>query len=182
MNESSRAHLLLATPELLDPNFHRAVILMLEHNDDGALGVILNRPRLVGGGEAVPHWADRLAYPARLHDGGPVSSDSVIGLGRGPALPVEGISPLLGRLGVIDLHRDPVDLPDIGEVRLFAGYAGWGAGQLETELAAGAWIVAEASEEDARSVEPEDLWRNVLARQYGFTALLAGYPDDASQN
>jgi len=180
--ESTRARLLVAVPELVDPNFARTVILMLEHTDDGALGVILNRPRLVGASEAVPHWADRLAYPARLHDGGPVSTDSVIGLGRGPAEPLDAISPLLGRLGVVDLHRDPAEVPDIDEVRLFAGYAGWSAGQLEAELAAGGWLVADAHEEDARSVDPDGLWRHVMARQGGMAALLGDYPDDASLN
>jgi putative transcriptional regulator len=178
----TKARLLVAVPELVDPNFVRAVVLMLEHTDDGALGVILNRPRLVGGAEAVPHWADRLAYPARLHDGGPVSTDSVIGLGRGPVGSFEGLSPLVGRVGVVDLHRDPAELPEIDEVRLFAGYAGWSAGQLEAELAAGGWLVADAHEEDARSGDPDGLWRNVMGRQDGMAALLRDYPDDASLN
>ena len=75
MNGSSRARLLVATPELLDPNFHRVVVLMLEHNQDGALGLVLNRPRLIGGAAAVPQWEDRLAAPGYLHTGGPVSED-----------------------------------------------------------------------------------------------------------
>jgi len=179
---STKASLLVATPELLDPNFHRVVVLMLEHNDDGALGVILNRPRLVGGGEAVPRWADRLAYPARLHNGGPVSIDSVIGLGRGPVGPLRGLTPLLGRVGMVDLHRDPAEVPEIDEVRLFAGYAGWSAGQLEAELAAGGWLVIDAHEEDVRSADPDGLWRHVMGRQDGMAALLGDYPDDASLN
>jgi len=174
---STKARLLVATPELLDPNFHRTVVLMLEHDDNGALGVVLNRPRLVGGGEAVPHWADRLAHPSRLHTGGPVSEDSVIGVGRG-----NHDAPLLGRIGVVDLHRDPDDLPGIEEVRLFAGYAGWTGGQLDAEVRAGGWIVAEAREDDVLSPDPEGLWRAVLARQDGMTALLADYPDDPAAN
>ncbi len=177
IGESTKARLLVATPELLDPNFHRTVVLMLEHDDNGALGVVLNRPRLVGGGEAVPHWADRLAHPTRLHSGGPVSEDSVIGVGRG-----EHDAPLLGRIGVVDLHRDPDDLPGIEEVRLFAGYAGWSGGQLDAELMAGGWIVAEAREDDALTPDPEGLWRAVLSRQSGMTALLADYPDDPAAN
>ncbi|MDP6867884.1 MAG: YqgE/AlgH family protein [Acidimicrobiales bacterium] len=177
-----KAKLLVAVPGLLDPNFKQTVVLMLEHNDDGALGLILNRPRLVGGAEAVPHWADRLAWPSRLHKGGPVSTDSIIGLGIGSDESGEGVSPLLGRLGVVDLHRDPVDLPGVEEVRLFAGYAGWTAGQLETELAAGGWIVVDACEEDVRSADPEALWRVVLARQAGMVALLGDYPDRPDLN
>ena len=101
---STKARLLVAGPGLLDPNFRRTVVLILEHNDDGAVGLVLNRARLVGGDEAVPHWADRLAWPLKLHEGGPVSTGSIIGLGLGPGEPVDGISPLLGRLGVVDLH------------------------------------------------------------------------------
>ena len=179
---STRARLLVATPELVDPNFHRSVVLVLEHNDDGALGVVLNRPRLVGGAEVVPQWADRLAFPSRLHSGGPVSEDSVIGLALGPAGGIDGLSPLLGQLGVVDLHRSPEDLPGVEPVRLFAGYSGWSAGQLDAELVAGGWIVVDAIPEDALSTEPEGLWSVVLARQPGLLGHLSGYPDDPSAN
>jgi len=182
VNGSSRARLLVATPELLDPNFHRSVVLVLEHNDDGALGVVLNRPRLVGGAEVVPQWADRLAFPSRLHSGGPVSEDSVIGLALGPAGGIDGLSPLLGQLGVVDLHRSPDELPGVEPVRLFAGYSGWSAGQLDAELVAGGWIVVDAIPEDALSTEPEGLWSVVLARQPGLLGHLSGYPDDLSAN
>jgi len=179
---STRARLLVATPELVDPNFHRSVVLVLEHNDDGALGVVLNRPRLVGGAEVVPQWADRLAFPSRLHSGGPVSEDSVIGLALGPAGGIDGLSPLLGQLGVVDLHRSPEDLPGVEPVRLFAGYSGWSAGQLDAELVAGGWVVVDAIPEDALSTEPEGLWSVVLARQPGLLGHLSGYPDDPSAN
>ena len=182
MNGSTKARLLVATPELLDPNFHRSVVLVLEHNDDGALGVVLNRPRLVSGGDVVPQWADRLAFPSRLHSGGPVSEDSVIGLALGPAGGIDGLSPLLGQLGVVDLHRSPEELPDVEPVRLFAGYSGWSAGQLEAELLAGGWIVVDALPEDALTPSPEELWQAVLGRQPGLLGHLAGYPDDPRLN
>ena len=178
----TKARLLVATPELLDPNFHRSVVLVLEHNDDGALGVVLNRPRLVSGGDAVPQWADRLAFPSRLHSGGPVSEGSVIGLALGPAGGIDGLSPLLGQLGVVDLHRSPEELPDVEPVRLFAGYSGWSAGQLEAELLAGGWIVVDALPEDALTPSPEELWQAVLGRQPGLLGHLAGYPDDPRLN
>ena len=182
MNGSTKARLLVATPELLDLNFHRSVVLVLEHNDDGALGVVLNRPRLVSGGDAVPQWADRLAFPSRLHSGGPVSEDSVIGLALGPAGGIDGLSPLLGQLGVVDLHRSPEELPDVEPVRLFAGYSGWSAGQLDAELLAGGWIVVDALPEDALTPSPEELWQAVLGRQPGLLGHLAGYPDDPRLN
>jgi len=179
---STRARLLVATPELVESNFHRSVVLVLEHNDDGALGVVLNRPRLVGGAEVVPQWADRLAFPSRLHGGGPVSEDSVIGLALGPAGGIDGLSPLLGQLGVVDLHRSPEELPDVEPVRLFAGYSGWSAGQLDAELLAGGWIVVDALPEDALTPSPEELWQAVLGRQPGLLGHLAGYPDDPRLN
>ncbi len=179
---STKARLLVATPELVESNFHRSVVLVLEHNDDGALGVVLNRPRLVSGGDAVPQWADRLAFPSRLHSGGPVSEDSVIGLALGPAGGIDGLSPLLGQLGVVDLHRSPEELPDVEPVRLFAGYSGWSAGQLDAELLAGGWIVVDALPEDALTPSPEELWQAVLGRQPGLLGHLAGYPDDPRLN
>lgn len=181
-SESTKAKLLVAIPELLDPNFHRAVVLVIEHDANGALGVVLNRPRLVGGGEAVPHWASRLAYPARLHSGGPVSEESVIGLGLGVNGLDDGLTPLFGRIGVVDLHRLPEETPGIERLRLFAGYAGWTSGQLEAELESGGWIVVEASEEDALTENPGNLWRDVLSRQSGTISLLANYPDDPAMN
>ena len=179
---STKARLLVATPELVESNFHRSVVLVLEHNDDGALGVVLNRPRLVSGGDAVPQWADRLAFPSRLHSGGPVSEDSVIGLALGPAGGIDGLSPLLGQLGLVDLHRSPEELPDVEPVRLFAGYSGWSAGQLDAELLAGGWIVVDALPEDALTPSPEELWQAVLGRQPGLLGHLAGYPDDPRLN
>jgi len=182
VNGSSRARLLVATPELLDPNFHRVVVLMLEHNQDGALGLVLNRPRLIGGAAAVPQWEDRLAAPGYLHTGGPVSEDSIIGLALGPPEGIDGLSPLLGPLGVVDLHRSPEDLPGVVSLRLFAGYAGWSAGQLDAELMAGGWFVVDAHPEDAVVEEPTELWRMVLGRQPGLLGHLDGYPDDPSMN
>ena len=182
MNGSSRARLLVATPELLDPNFHRVVVLMLEHNEDGALGLVLNRPRLIGGAAAVPQWEDRLAAPGYLHTGGPVSEDSIIGLAFGPPEGIDGLSPLLGPLGVVDLHRSPEDLPGVVSLRLFAGYAGWSAGQLDAELMAGGWFVVDAHPGDAVVEKPTDLWRMVLGRQPGLLGHLDGYPDDPSMN
>ncbi len=186
--ESTKGRLLVASPTLLDPNFHRTVVLMLEHNHDGAIGVVLNRSRFVGGSEAVPLWADRLAHPCQLHDGGPVSKDSVIGLGLtsevySQAAPAEsGVTPLLGCVGVLDLHRNPSELPEVTGVRLFAGYAGWSGGQLDAELNAGGWIIADAREEDVVTDDAGGLWQTVLARQDGLTSLLARYPDDPAMN
>ena len=178
----TRAKLLVSSPELADPNFFRTVLLMLEHNADGALGLVLNRPLHVSAADAVPDWADLLAPPGVLHSGGPVSPGSIVGLGMAPEGGHQSVSPLLGNLGVLDLHTDPTNLPGISSARMFAGYSGWSAGQLDAEVAAGGWLVVDAREDDALSPEPEGLWRAVLARQGGMTALLADHPDDPALN
>jgi len=88
----------------------------------------------------------------------------------------------LGPLGVVDLHRSPEDLPGVGSVRLYAGYAGWSAGQLDAEMMAGGWFVVDAFPEDAVAEEPTDLWRVVLGRQPGLLGHLEEYPDNPSMN
>ena len=104
---------------------------------------------MVAAADAVPHWAERLEPPGLLHSGGPVSEGSVVGLGLAPDSGDDAVTPLVGRLGVLDLHRDPSDLPGVGSVRLFSGYSGWSAGQLEVEMALGSWFVLDAEPMDA---------------------------------
>jgi putative transcriptional regulator len=175
--------LLVATPPLVDPNFDRTVVLLLEHGPAGAVGVVLNRPSQVAVAEAVPGWELLVAEPAQVFAGGPVGEDAAIALGsaRRPDAGA-GWSPLVGEVGTIDLHRDPYDvLGDIAAVRIFAGYAGWGAGQLERELADNAWVVVDAEPDDVLG-PAEDLWRRVLLRQGGRLAWLANAPLDPSLN
>jgi putative transcriptional regulator len=181
---SLRGKLLVATPPLEDANFDRSVVLMLEHSDDGALGVILNRPTGNDVGEMLEAWAPYAAQPRVLFHGGPVEPSAVIGLARmGSSESSDDWEPVFGRLGTIDLRREPDAVePGVELLRLFVGYAGWGAGQLESELSLGAWIVAEAHPDDAFADEPEDLWRAVLGRQRGRTSWLATYPDDPEWN
>ena len=179
----SKGTLLVATPPLVDPNFDRAVVLLLEHSENGAVGLVLNRPTGTPVAAALPGWELLTADPSTVFVGGPVAEDAAIALGvarhdDGGA----GWSPLVGNVGTIDLHRDPDEVAaDISSVRIFAGYAGWGPGQLETELEANAWIVAAAQPDDACG-DPDDLWRRVLLRQGGTTAWLANAPVDPSVN
>ena len=170
---SVKGRLLVAAPDLGDPNFTRTVVYVLAHDPDGALGVVLNRPGKLPAAAALPNWAARAAEPAMLFQGGPVETGSVIGLGRSrDGWPVP-----------LDLAEQPEDVSDgAGLVRLFAGYAGWGAGQLDSELAFDGWIVADARPEDAFSAAPDGLWRAVLGRQPGTLAWLANYPDDIRAN
>ncbi len=179
---STRGLLLVATPELVDPNFFRTVVLMLEHTDEGAMGLVLNRTYDAVAEEVVPYWAERLKPPGTLHCGGPVSEESVVGLGRVPTDGADGVAPLVGPVGVLDLYRQPEELPGVDSVRLFSGYAGWEAGQLEAELAVGGWIVVDAEPDDALTDDPMGLWRRVLGRQPGLISLLADYPEDPAAN
>lgn len=180
----AKGRLLVATPPLVDENFDRTVILLLEHADEGAIGVVLNRPSGTEVDEALPGWERLAADPPVVFVGGPVGEDAAlaVGLARRAEDPV-GWAQVVGRVGTVDLHRDPIDLaPAIESVRVFAGYAGWGAGQLEAEIEAGGWVVVEAEVGDAVTREPLELWRSVLRRQPGRLAWLANFPDDVSVN
>jgi putative transcriptional regulator len=185
MNGASlRGKLLVALPPLVDENFDRTVVLVLEHNDDGALGVVLNRPGSQPVAEVLSNWADLTPSPAVVFGGGPVEQGSVIGLARvATGEPSDLWAPVFDSIGTVDLTADPADVhPPVDAVRLFSGYAGWVADQLEGELAVGAWIVADFVHDDAFGGEPASLWRSVLRRQGGRLAWLATYPDDPSLN
>lgn len=181
----TRGRLLVAGPPLEDPNFRRTVVFMIEHNDDGALGVVLNRPSPIDIADALPQWVGLAAAPPAVFIGGPVEQGAVLGLGRlvDDAAP-EGLTPVHAGIGVLDLEADPARLlGDVGGVRLFTGYAGWGPGQLEGELAMGGWFVVDAEPTDVTTTAPDDLWRAVLRRQPDEDlALLALFPDDLSAN
>jgi putative transcriptional regulator len=180
---SLKGRLLVALPVLLDPNFDRTVVLILEHGDEGALGVVLNRPGDLRLDDPLPSWADVAAPPAVVFVGGPVGAGAAIGLGLVPGAPAErdGFVQVAGDLGTVDLGSAPLDV-GVAEVRVFAGYAGWGPGQLEDELSAGAWLVADGEPGDALSPDPSTLWRRVLRRQPGRLAWLANLAPDPSVN
>lgn len=176
--------LLVSSPLLRDPNFDRAVVLILEHGDPGAVGVILNRPSELEVAEAVPPWAPHAADPPVVFRGGPVAPGSVIGLASSP-VPGEtvGWKPLFGLIGAVDLAVEPasIDVP-IEAVRLFSGYAGWDPGQLEGEMAMGAWFVIDVRPGDILTPHPHDLWQAVLRRQPGTLAFVASFPPDPNLN
>lgn len=177
--------LLVAGPGLLDPNFFRSVVLILEHGDDGAVGVTLNRPLEVAAADHVPAWQSLLVAPTVVYSGGPVQREVAVGVARRP-IP-EGLDPewhpVLGEVGLVDLSREPDSLGGVLAARVFSGYAGWGAGQLEWELQEPAsWFVVDAEIDDVFSDEPAGLWRRVLARQPGHLSWFADYPLDPATN
>jgi putative transcriptional regulator len=188
--------MLVASPTLSDPNFERGVILVLDHGEDGALGIVLNRPTGVAVEEILEPWQEQasLAPPGVVFVGGPVSRDAVIGLARSTDRAArersssgEGASmhwrPLTSELSTIDLSVPPELHPfPLGGARLFSGYAGWSTGQLEEEVAQGAWFVMDPTEGELLCADPDRLWHDVLRRQGGKLAMLAAYPPHPSLN
>jgi putative transcriptional regulator len=175
--------LLVAAPPLHDPNFFRAVILLLDHDEHGALGLVLNRPGEIVACDVVPRLAPLLEESAVLYVGGPVQQEGVIGLAeyRDPAS--LGAQPVVGPVGVLDADLDPDDLREgVARVRAFQGYAGWGPGQLEAELDEEAWIVAPALAADAFDDDPGTLWRRALERLGERYAMIARMPDTPEYN
>jgi putative transcriptional regulator len=188
----TKGRLLLATPPLDDPNFDRTVIYVLEHHAEGALGLVLNRPSLEELGDALQAWSSMQSDPSLVFVGGPVEPDALIAIARvreplaasGDDLDAEShLAPLTGDLASADLAADPIDVVgSISALRVFRGYAGWGPGQLDGEIEAGAWLVLDPEPGDLFTDSPDDLWRVVLRRQPGRLAWLAGAPDDLSAN
>jgi putative transcriptional regulator len=180
----------VATPLLGDPNFRRTVILIVEDEpEEGTLGVVLNRPTEVQVGQVLESWTELVTGPSVVFKGGPVSPNSALALAlaQGDDEPLgwrslDGSS-LTARIGLVDLEAPPELLAGgITSLRVFAGYAGWGPGQLQAEIEEGAWYVLVGEPTDAFLAEPEQLWPAVLRRQGGEFAIVATYPDDPMLN
>ena len=186
-----RGRLLVASPLLSDPNFDRTVVLLVEHGEEGALGLVLDRPSELPVGEVLSQWAPRAAAPGAMFLGGPVQPSAVICLARTSGLLASAFETSSDELltptavpgvALLDLDGDPGGVPDGVELRCFAGYAGWSEGQLEAEIDEGAWFVVDPSPDDPFTRRPSQLWRSVLARQPGPLARYALYPRDPSTN
>jgi putative transcriptional regulator len=185
MTDARAGMLLVATPALLDPNFADTVVLLLDVDDHGALGVVLNRPSAIPVGDVLESWGDVVAEPEVLFQGGPVSTQGALAVGTlrtQDDVPV-GFRPVEGRLGLVDLDT-PVELLEgsLEGLRIFAGYAGWGAEQLHGEIEEGSWYVVPAEEPDVFRLDPSDLWRDVLRRQPGELAWHSTRPFDPDLN
>jgi len=178
--ESLRGHLLVAAPSLLDPNFARAVVLIAEHTDEGALGVVLNRAGAATVGEIVPDLGSLVDEDETVFTGGPVQLDGVMVLAEFQD-PDDAALLVDGDLGFVALEAD-MDEIAAGRARAFAGHAGWGAGQLDAEVAEDSWFVAPFERHDAFTDEPDELWSRALRRKGGHYALVARMPEDPSVN
>jgi len=185
-----RGLLLAATPQIGDGTFERTVVFMIEHGDEGSLGVILTRPLELPVAELLPRWADGVSTPPTLFSGGPVNGEAIIALGEiaegidSSELP-DGLAPVDGfpAVATLDLNEDPaLTLHAVTRTRLFLGYSGWTAGQLEAELQAGAWFVFEPSTADLFDPDPHGLRDRVFARQRTRHRIFENFPDDPSFN
>lgn len=176
--------LLVAAPTMADPNFARTIVLLLDASESGALGVVLNRPTELEVVDVLEPWADLVVGPGVLFQGGPVETDAALAVATVTADddPV-GWRRVYGSTGLVDLDA-PVEIlaSAVSSLRIFAGYAGWGSGQLEAEIAEGAWYVVPAEVQDPFLVEPERLWSQVLRRQGGQLAMLATMPSEPGLN
>ncbi|HEU5010052.1 MAG TPA: YqgE/AlgH family protein [Gaiellaceae bacterium] len=179
--ESLRGHLLIAGPGLLDPNFWRTVILVGEHSEEGALGVVLNRSSETPVEEALPELTLLAEDLGAVHVGGPVQPSAVVVLADFVD-PDAAETLVLDSVGFLPSEVEPDTLGELRRARVYAGYAGWGPGQLDGELEEGSWIVEPARPEDVFTDDPESLWSDVLRRKGGPFAVLAAMPPDPSLN
>jgi putative transcriptional regulator len=180
--DSLRGQLLIASPALDDPNFDRTVVLVTEHNDEGAMGLVLNRPATTAVDEVAPELTLLVDAEDPVYLGGPVAEEAVIVLAEFED-PSEAAAPVMGPLGFLPAGADEAEIAErLRRARVFAGYAGWGPGQLDDEIEAEAWIVEPATIDDAFAPDVAALWAAVLARKGREYALLATMPPDPSVN
>ena len=178
-----KGRLLVASPSLSDPNFRRAVVLLLEHSDEGALGLVLNRPTPLVAREALPGTlAESMPDDERVYQGGPVQPEAVIVLADFTDTTLAA-SVAFDMVGIVDPDADASRLGEaVRAIRAYGGYAGWGEGQLEQEIAEEAWIDASPASEDVFGDDPDGLWSRVLERKGGAWRLIARMPENPSVN
>jgi putative transcriptional regulator len=176
---------LVAMPSLADPTFAGTVVYVLDHSDNGTIGVVLGRPSAVEIRDVLPGWCDLAVEPGVFHVGGPCETDTALCLALSEdSVPAEGLRRVAAQVHLVDLDAEPAQLADrLTGLRVFAGYAGWSPGQLAAEIAEGAWACVPGRPEDvvSRAAGPE-LWRAVMGRQSGRLAVLSTAPADPSAN
>jgi putative transcriptional regulator len=180
--DSLKGKLLLASPALEDPNFARTVVLIAEHSEEGAMGLVLNRPAEATVGDSAPELEELVDASEPIYVGGPVQPNAVIVLA---AFTDPGAAGLLisDDVGFLSAQLDLAESAAVTQrTRVFAGHAGWGPGQLEDEVGEDAWIVEAPLREELFSDDPDDLWAAVLRRKGREFALLSTMPPDPSLN
>lgn len=179
--ESLRGHLLLAGAALWDPNFRRSVVLIAHHDDEGAVGVVLNDRADVTVSEAIPQLSNLVPPDEPLFVGGPVEPQAAVVIADFEDPSVAQII-ALGTIGFLPPESGPEVELGIRRARVFAGYAGWGSGQLEAEMREGSWIVEPARPDDVFPTDPSRLWDAVLRRKGSAFDLLRAMPFDPTMN
>ena len=181
--ESAKGQLLIAGPRLVDPNFWRTVVLIIEHTEEGAFGLVLNRPSETSVGEVVTELEPLIDGEEPLFIGGPVQPSTVITVAEFRDISEAALA-AFADIGVLGTGGPPIEemAERVLRARAFVGHAGWGPGQLEAELETGDWILDPARAEDVFSSEPRELWSDVLIRKGGSYALVARMPMDPSLN
>jgi putative transcriptional regulator len=178
--EFLQGKLLVSSPALIDPNFRKTVVLVTHHDEDGAMGLVLSRPSDVAAADAVPALDGLPGAGDPVFVGGPVQPLAFMVLAEFEDVD-EAAAPVFDRIGFMHAESEPEELA-ISRLRLFAGYSGWGAGQLEAELAEPSWIVVDAEPDDAFADDPDELWRTVLHRKGGPFELMERMPFDPGLN
>jgi putative transcriptional regulator len=177
---SLQGQLLVSAPSLHDPNFRKTVVLVAHHDEDGAIGLVLSRPSDVAASDAVPSLDGLPGSRDPVFVGGPVQPEAFMVLAEFDDVDAAA-APIFDRIGFMPADAEP-DALAISRMRLFAGYAGWGAGQLEAELEEPSWIVVTAEADDAFAADPDELWRTVLHRKGGPFELMVDMPFDPGLN
>lgn len=183
LSELRTGRLLVATPILDDPNFRRTVVLLCSHDAHGSFGLVLNRPLESAVPDLVPEWRRFVASPQVVFAGGPVGRLQGFALGCSDRVSSGSWwQPVMPGVGLMGFEGEPEAVEGVEQVRIFAGYAGWGGGQLEDEVAEEAWFVVDPRADDVFSPHPERLWHEVLARQRGDLRLYAHFPPEPRWN
>ncbi len=176
--------LLVATPLLVDATFAQTVVLLLDHDEDGTLGVVLNRPTELAATDALPSVLGLPAEPAVLFEGGPVAPQNAIAVGSLASAEPDPLwfRRVFGQVGLVDVDALESGEAHVHAMRIYAGYAGWSPGQLDAELAEGAWFVFPLLASDVFCPTPENLWRDVLRRQPAPLSFLSTWTPDPDSN
>jgi len=175
---TSAGQFLVATPIIAAPPFARSVILMLEHDESGAFGLILNAATIIPVADHLPEIAHLASEPPSVFVGGPVGSDMAIILGRSGTADFQRPTPF-GNIGIIDVDGIP---PDLDALRVFAGYAGWTPWQLDAEIDDGSWWVVPTDRSLIFSAETSDMWERVVSAAPGTIPFHRTFPHDLSAN
>ena len=180
-DDSLRGKLLIASPALEDPNFDRSVVLITEHGEEGAMGIVLNRPSESEVTAVIPEL-EAIAGPEPIFVGGPVQPEALVVLGEF-SNPDKAAWVVVADVGLVSAQTELEDLPEsVRRGRVYAGFSGWGPGQLEDEIEEEAWIVEAPMPAELFPEDPDTLWSDVLDRMGGEYAIVARMPEDPSLN